>query len=125
ARQLLAPWRFRGVDLAPGDTAAVATSLLHHNDDVWDEPFAFRPERFLDGTPRSFDYAPFGGGHRRCIGAPFGGYEMRIALGTLVSTARFAMTGRDRARPVPRARPRNITLGPSRALTLTYDGPAG
>jgi cytochrome P450 len=124
ARRLLAPWRFRGVDLAPGDTAAVATSLLHHNQDVWDEPFEFRPDRFLDGKPGPFEYAPFGGGHRRCIGAAFGDFEMRVALGTLVSTARFSLTDRDRARPVPRALPRNITLGPSRALTLTYDGPA-
>ncbi|GGS35171.1 cytochrome P450 [Actinokineospora fastidiosa] len=121
ARMLTAPWRFRGVDLVAGDTAAVATSLLHHNPEVWDEPFAFRPDRFLDSKPRPHEYAPFGGGHRRCIGAAFGEYEMRVVLGTLVSAGRF--TPSDRARPVPRARPHSITLGPSRPLTLVYDGP--
>jgi cytochrome P450 family 110 len=121
ARRLLAPWRFRGVDLAAGDTAAVATSLLHHNPDVWDEPLAFRPDRFLERKPKAFEYAPFGGGHRRCIGAAFGDYELRVALGTLVGAATFAMT--DPARPVPKALPRNITFGPKRALTLTYQGP--
>ncbi|GAB3445779.1 cytochrome P450 [Actinophytocola sediminis] len=123
ARQLVTDWRFLGVHLVPGDTAAVATSLLHHNPDVWDEPFAFRPDRFVDRKPRPHEYAPFGGGHRRCVGAAFGEYELRVVLGTLVSAARFSMSDRDRFRPTPRARPRSITLGPDRALTLTYDGP--
>ncbi len=123
ARRLLAPWQFRGIDLAPGDTAAVATSLLHHNHQLWNQPFAFRPDRFLDHTPRPFEYAPFGGGHRRCLGAAFADYEMRIALGTLLSTATLAMTHHDQTRPIPRPVPRNITFGPNRTLTLTYHGP--
>jgi cytochrome P450 family 110 len=124
ARQVLAPWRFRGIDLVPGDTAAVATSLLHHNSEVWEEPFGFRPERFLGRKVRPFEYAPFGGGHRRCVGAAFGEYEMRVVLGTLVSAAVFSMSERERRRRVPRAVPGNITLGPSRALRLVYEGPS-
>lgn len=123
ARRLVAPWRFQGVDLVAGDTAAVAPSLLHRNPDVWPEPLAFRPDRFLDRKPKPTEYVPFGGGNRRCVGAAFGDHELRVVLGTLLSTGRFSMPERDRARPVPRALPTNITLGPSRPLTLTYDGP--
>ncbi|OLF15940.1 cytochrome P450 [Actinophytocola xanthii] len=125
ARRLLAPWRFRGVDLAPGDTAAVATSLLHHNPDVWDEPLTFRPDRFLDREPRGFAFAPFGGGHRRCLGAAFGDYELRIALGTVVCMATLSMPERERGRRIPPAVPRNITFGPRRPLMLTFEGPTG
>lgn len=122
ARQLVGPWRYQGVDLVAGDTAAVAPSLLHRNPEVWPEPFVFRPDRFVERKPKPTEYVPFGGGNRRCIGATFGEYEMRVVLGSVIAAARFSMPADDRARAVPRARPTNITLGPNRALALRFDG---
>ena len=44
------------------------------------EPYAFRPERFLDRPPSTYAWIPFGGGVRRCLGAAFAEMEMRVVL---------------------------------------------
>src|SRR3712207_8386929 len=49
------------------------------------EPYAFRPERFLEDAPATYAWVPFGGGVRRCIGAAFAEMEMRVALTEIVS----------------------------------------
>ncbi|MFI5004942.1 MAG: cytochrome P450 [Solirubrobacterales bacterium] len=70
-----------GEYLAPADSLiAVSISLIHQRPDLYPEPDAFRPERFEDGTTESFAWLPFGGGTRRCLGAAFATYEMRIVL---------------------------------------------
>jgi cytochrome P450 len=67
--------------LAPADSLiAVSISLIHQRPDLYPEPAAFRPERFEDGRTQSFAWLPFGGGVRRCLGAAFATYEMRIVL---------------------------------------------
>jgi cytochrome P450 len=54
--------------------------LIHQRPDLYPEPDAFRPERFENGTTESFAWLPFGGGVRRCLGAAFATYEMKIIL---------------------------------------------
>ncbi|HET8862737.1 MAG TPA: cytochrome P450 [Solirubrobacterales bacterium] len=75
--------------------AAVTPSipLVHLNPDVYPEPDAFRPERFLDRQPGTYAWIPFGGGIRRCIGAGFSLLEMRVVLSTLL--ARFSLQATD------------------------------
>ncbi len=72
--------------LLAGLVAGVIVSILlsHYNPEVFPEPTRFLPERFLDRSYTPFEYLPFGGGNRRCIGAAFGLYEMKIVLGTLL-----------------------------------------
>lgn len=54
----------------PAETAVLISILLvHHREDVYPEPFAFRPERFLGVKPGTYTWLPFGGGTRRCLGA--------------------------------------------------------
>jgi cytochrome P450 len=115
-RQLTGPFELRGVEVRRGEIVGVAVSLLHKHPDIWPEPDQFRPERFLDRKYTPFEYAPFGGGHRRCVGAAFAAYEMRIVLGTLMARATLALDGRHRR--VPPAAPKNITVGPRRELVL-------
>ncbi len=86
--------------------------------DVWPEPLEFLPERFLAQKYTPFEYAPFGGGVRRCIGAAFGAYQMRIVLGTVLAARRFAKSD---AR-APRRVLMNITMGPGGKVRLRVEG---
>ena len=54
--------------------------LVHHDPAIYPDPYAFRPERFLEESPGTYTWLPFGGGRRRCIGASFAQLEMQIVL---------------------------------------------
>jgi cytochrome P450 len=69
-----------GATLPPGTDVTPAIWLTHTRADLYPEPFAFRPERFLDDPPDTYAWIPFGGGIRRCLGAAFAEFEMRIVL---------------------------------------------
>ena len=75
---------FDGFDFEPGQIILASIWLTHTRPDLYPEPFAFRPERFLDGAPETYSWVPFGGGTRRCIGAAFAQLEMRVALQTII-----------------------------------------
>ena len=65
----------------PPDVCLIANAyLIHHDPDVYEEPYEFRPERFLGERPGTYTWIPFGGGRRRCIGAGFATVEMKIVL---------------------------------------------
>jgi cytochrome P450 len=113
-RRVVAPLTVRGVALEPGDAVAVAVTLLHTNPEIWRAPDRFMPDRFLTRRYSPFEYAPFGGGARRCIGAAFALYEMKVVLGTLLRLRRFGLA----SGPTPNRVVRNITMGPSEPLRL-------
>jgi cytochrome P450 len=69
-----------GLSLPVGTDITPAIWLTHTRADAYPEPFAFRPERFLGEAPDTYAWIPFGGGIRRCLGAPFAEFEMRIVL---------------------------------------------
>ena len=80
-RRLLEPVRIAGVTLPAGVQVAACLWLALRREDLWHEASAFRPERWLGGSPRdSTSWIPFGGGVRRCAGAPFAEMEMREVL---------------------------------------------
>jgi len=82
--------------------------LLHHDSDNYADPYAFRPERFLDDPPGTYTWIPFGGGRRRCLGASFAMEEMKLVLRTVLGTCEVRTGG---AGPEV-ARRRNITVRP-------------
>jgi cytochrome P450 len=113
-RRCVRPFSVRGVDLSPGQNVAVATTLLHTHRETWREPARFAPERFLERQYGPFEYAPFGGGARRCIGAAFGGYQMRIVVGTILTSLRLeARPARTPARAL-----KNITMAPRAPISM-------
>ena len=61
--------------------------LIHHDPDIYPDPYAFRPERFLGESPGTYTWIPFGGGRRRCLGASFAMLEMKIVLRAVLSRA--------------------------------------
>ncbi|HYG97470.1 MAG TPA: cytochrome P450 [Solirubrobacterales bacterium] len=97
-----------GLTLPAGTDVTPAIWLTHTRPDLYPEPFAFRPERFLDGSPETYAWIPFGGGVRRCIGAAFAEFEMRIVLREVLTRCELR-----KADPAPeRTGRRNITLSP-------------
>jgi len=110
-RQLQRPLSIGGIELPRGCHVAPSIYLIHRRADVYPEPEAFRPERFLgDEAPSTYEWIPFGGGIRRCLGAAFAQYEMRIVLATILRRATLA-TSDEAAERVKR---RFVTYTPAR-----------
>ena len=84
-RRLKEPMEIGGQLLPAGVTVAPCIYLVHRRPDVYPDPLAFRPERFLEEQAGTYTWFPFGGGVRRCLGASFALFEMRIVLQELVA----------------------------------------
>ncbi len=91
------------------------TWLTHHDAEIYPDPFAFRPERFLGVEPGTYTWIPFGGGRRRCAGANFALLEMKVVLAEILRTASIEPTS-GAAEPVRR---RAITISPALGGTIT------
>jgi len=97
-----------GITLPEGTDVTPAIWLTHTRPDVYPEPFAFQPERFLEDGPDTYAWIPFGGSVRRCIGATFAEFEMRVVLREVLTRCELR-----KASPLPeRTGRRNITLSP-------------
>jgi cytochrome P450 len=83
-RRLTEPVEIGGYELPAGVSVTPSVYLVHRNPEIYPEPDAFRPERFLDNPPGTYTWIPFGGGVRRCLGASFAQFEMAVVLKELV-----------------------------------------
>jgi cytochrome P450 len=93
-RKLLAPLELNSGHVVPaGTTVAPCVSLMHHREDIYPEPEAFRPERFLGVQPGTYTWIPFGGGVRRCLAASFAIQEMKQVLGTVLAQVDLRAVG--------------------------------
>jgi hypothetical protein len=100
----------------PQDTAvAVDIERIHHRPDLYPDPGAFRPERFLEQRPGTFTWIPFGGGVHRCIGAGFALTEARLILAAMLRHYTFAPTA-SRGEPSRRG---NLITAPGKGATVT------
>jgi cytochrome P450 len=121
-RRLSSELRVAGHVLAPGTDVTPAIWLTHTRADLYPEPYAFRPERFLDSPPTTYGWIPFGGGVRRCLGASFAELEMRIVLRTILAHRALRPEGR----APERITRRNVTFSPrhgTRVLIAPRPGP--
>ncbi len=113
-RTLQAPLEVLGHTVPAGATVGTSVVLMHSREDLFPEPHAFRPERFVGAKPETYSWIPFGGGVRRCLGAAFAQFEMRQVLGVVL--ARRELRAAD---PAPeRRRRRGITQVPARGARV-------
>jgi cytochrome P450 len=118
-RKLTAPVEIGGYELPEGSFLMAAIAALHYREDLFPEPEEFRPERFLESKADNYAWIPFGGGVRRCVGAAFAEYEMRVILREFVERAELSV-------PDPRpekVKVRNITMAPGRGTRIRLDRP--
>jgi cytochrome P450 len=114
ARVLKAPTTIGSRELPAGVAIAPCIYLVHRRADLWPEPEKFNPDRFLDARPNPNAFIPFGGGTRRCLGAAFASYQMKIVLAEILSRVEL--------KPVPgyksRLQRRSIAFTPSEGLPV-------
>ena len=113
-RRLQSELQVNGYLLPEGTDVTPAIWLAHTNPDVYPDPLEFRPERFLDGAPETYAWIPFGGGVRRCLGAAFAEFEMRIVLREVLTRCDLELVS---LKPERIAR-RNITFSPRRGTRV-------
>lgn len=112
-RELKKPIKLGEYDIPAGISVSMSAEMAHLNPDTYPDPHAFKPERFVDKTYPPHVFFPFGGGVRRCIGAAFAHYEMRIVIAMLLQ--KFRLTPAAQKPTIVR---RNITVGPSTEVPL-------
>ena len=111
-REALGEDELCGMPVRKGDGVSIWPWIIHRHRKLWDDPDAFDPDRFApDGESRRhrFQYLPFGGGPRVCVGARFATVEALVILATWLSARRFA--------PVP-----GFVPDPVAAVTLRPQG---
>jgi hypothetical protein len=113
-RYLKAPVRVGGFDYPAGVALLASPYMLHHDPEIYPEPFAFKPERFLDASPGTYTWIPFGGGRRRCLGAAFALQEMKI----VIAEALRRFTLEPAAPALERTVRRSITVSPKHGATV-------
>jgi cytochrome P450 len=120
-RLVVKPFEAGGWTYPPGCSLVPNAYLIHHDPEIYPEPDAFRPERFLGESPGTYTWIPFGGGRRRCLGASFAMLEMKVVLGRALAE----LTVNPTAGGAEVARRRNITVTPSGGATaILTDRPA-
>jgi cytochrome P450 len=109
-RRVTVPWRLGPYGVSAGTPIGMSILLVHHREDLYPKPFEFRPERWLGRKPGTYEWIPFGGGIRRCLGAALAMAEMRVVLEATARRLDLAA-----AEPEPeRALHRNVTMIPAR-----------
>jgi cytochrome P450 len=112
-RLLQQPARIGNLELPAGALVAASIYLVHRRPSLYPEPARFRPERFLGFKPAAWEFLPFGGGLRKCVGAAFALYEMKMVLAATLPRVEMRLAN-DRVRNVRRS----ITITPEGGLPV-------
>jgi cytochrome P450 len=138
-RRVQVPWQLGEYGIPAGRPVTVSILLVHHREDVYPEPFSYRPDRWLADAapvvkqpddpgddqrgetrrrtvvkPGTYEWIPFGGGTRRCLGAALAMAEQRVVLRTMAR--RLDLEAADTA--AERAQHRNVTMIPARGARV-------
>jgi cytochrome P450 len=113
-RRTMEPFAVGGHTAPAGAYVGTSVVLTHNNPDLYPQPELFRPERFADRRTDTYAWVPFGGGTRRCLGAAFATYEMKVVLRRVLE--RCELTAPER-KP-ERAKRRFVTFVPSRGAEV-------
>jgi cytochrome P450 len=112
------PFQLGEYEIPPGVEINPSIRVIHRRADLYPEPDAFRPERFLgEDAPDTYTWLPFGGGTRRCLGASFALMEMRVVLARVLE--RTLLEAED-AKPA-KAQFRGITIAPKDGVRVVQE----
>lgn len=118
-RELAEPLKLFDRTIPAGDAVAVSIMSIHHDPSLYPEPDQYIPDRFIERTYTPFEFLPFGGGHRRCLGSGLSDYEMRIALAEIVTQWEFEPA------MIEREIRHDIAMGPKNGVLLVIRGRRG
>lgn len=110
--------KLMGYDLEPGTVLIASIYLAHQREDTYPNPKHFKPERFLERQFSPYEYLPFGGGNRRCIGMAFAQFEIKLVVATVMSKLQLGLVNQ---RPIKQVR-RGLGLAPPNSLRLVVTG---
>ncbi|NEP86864.1 MAG: cytochrome P450 [Okeania sp. SIO2C2] len=108
----------QGYSLETGTMIVGSIYLTHQREDLYPEPKKFKPERFLERQFSPYQYLPFGGGSRRCLGMALANFEMRLVLATLLSNFEMELAENQPVKP----QRRGLTLGPKGGVKMLMKG---
>lgn len=113
-REALADDDIDGYEVAAGSVLMVSPYVTHRHPELWPNPEAFDPRRFLDGADRHpFAYFPFGGGRRQCIGSHFAMMEAVVIAAIIVARFQFELVPGQKIEENPR-----VTLGAKNGIRM-------
>jgi len=117
-RRVAVPWQLGEYVVPAGQGVSISILLVHHREDLYPDPFSYRPERWLDHeggrAPGTYEWLPFGGSTRRCLGAALAMAEQRVVLEAMVRRLDL-----EADRPEPEhAHHRNVTMIPARGARV-------
>jgi cytochrome P450 len=112
------PVEIMGYQYEPETMLAPCVYLTHQREDIYPEPKKFKPERFLERQFSPYEYLPFGGGNRRCIGAAFALFEMKLALFNIISNYQLELADNRPVKPVRRG----VTMAPEGGVKMVMIG---
>ena len=115
-RFVMQPFELGGYTIPPGVLIGLSAGLTHYDTALFPEPDRFRPERFLETNPGTYEWIPFGGGIRRCIGATFAHMELEVVLRTLLTKLELETT----AAPDERWRFKGVAWTPRDGAPATF-----
>jgi cytochrome P450 len=113
------PVEIGGWTYPPGVCVVANAYLIHHDPEIYPDPYAFQPERFLGEQPGTYTWIPFGGGRRRCLGASFALLEMKLVLRAILSRNEIRRAGAGERLELSRRR--SITLSPRHGARTVLD----
>lgn len=113
-RAVKEPVELMGYPLEPGTTVYGCIYLTHHREDIYPDSKQFKPERFLERQFSPYEFLPFGGGIRRCIGEALALFEMKLVLATIVRHYELALADQRPERPKRQA----VTFAPERGVKM-------
>lgn len=118
ARIVKAPLQLMGYQFEPGTVLLPCIYLTHQREDLYPDPKRFKPERFLERQFSPYEYLPFGGGNRSCIGMAFAQFEMKLVLATIMREKQLVLADRRPVKPVRRG----FTIAPPVRMRMVAIG---
>jgi cytochrome P450 len=107
-----------GYTLKPGTVIMGSMYLTHQREDLYPNHKEFKPDRFLERQYSAYEFIPFGGGARRCLGEALAQFEMKLAIATIMSHYQLALADSRPEKP----RRRGVTLAPTRGVKMVMQG---